>query len=500
MAAVTVREMREMEARAIANGISEESLLRMAGERLGHALGRYFPYAGTAVGFLGKGHNAGDTLVALKVLRDVYDWNIIVRPAFPVESCADLVRKVWGELGSGGLQPSGVDPVICGRGPLVLLDGLLGTGAGGPLRLPLVGLAREIRHLREEFGAIVVAVDIPTGVDADTGMIHPGAIMADVTFMISNPKIGLLKGHASRAVGALAMVPVPCLAAPHEYDGMEMICPQSMDFHKMPREYDGHKGTAGRVWLLVGSERYAGAAALAAIGALHGGAGLVTVFADSQALPGIRAMSPPEVIFRKIGSLGDLPPSACDALVVGCGLGEINANECRDLLSWVLNFSGPAVVDADALNALAQHGGLEALESRHLVTPHPGEFRRLVPSFADLPREDAAKAFARRFRATLLLKGSRTLVAQGDNPLWCNSTGGPCMACGGQGDLLAGVIGALMAGGLPTREAAALGAWLCGRASEVALQSPLASPESITPSVSATCLGTAFNDWKSARR
>jgi len=139
-------------------------------------------------------------------------------------------------------------------------------------------------------------------------------------------------------------------------------------------------------------------------------------------------------------------------------------------------------------------------KDRHILTPHPGEFVRLAPDLAGLPRETAARAFADRFPATLLLKGGRTLIARAGQPLWCNAAGSPGMATGGQGDLLAGVIGARLAFGDSPMEAAALGAWLCGRASEIALNHAGISEESLTPSDTARHLGTAFGEWKSASR
>jgi NAD(P)H-hydrate epimerase len=140
------------------------------------------------------------------------------------------------------------------------------------------------------------------------------------------------------------------------------------------------------------------------------------------------------------------------------------------------------------------------LAERHVITPHPGEFARLAPDLAGMSRETAARSFADRVPATLLLKGSRTLVTRAGHPLWCNSTGSPGMATGGQGDLLAGVIGARLAVGDSPLEAAALSAWLCGRAAETALGERGISEESLTPSDVACRLGGAFLDWKSARR
>src|SRR5690606_38611514 len=135
------------------------------------------------------------------------------------------------------------------------------------------------------------------------------------------------------------------------------------------------------------------------------------------------------------------------------------------------------------------------LKENHLITPHPGEFKRLAPELGDQPREMAARAFTERTKATLLLKGCRTIVTRAEAPLWINSTGTPGMATGGQGDLLSGVIGALLAGGHPPLHAASLGAWVCGRAAERALQASHLSEEALSPSDVLENLGGAFRDW-----
>lgn len=498
MAAVTISEMLSVENAALGQGWTEEKLLDLAGERLGRALGRFFPTPGTAIGYLGKGHNAGDTLVALRILRDQFGWKIAARAAFPVDQCAALTRRKWEELGS----ETALDQAPTWRDldrPLVLLDGLLGTGSRGAMRDPLLMLAAEMEWLRQHAGARVAAVDLPSGVDADSGVSSPGAVTADLTLMIGNAKRGLLYGHAANFTGALALVPVDPLTWPGGGD-VEIIAPQTMEFAKSHRPFDFHKGMAGRVSVVAGSDRYPGAAVLAATGALRGGAGLITLHVPAHAAAVIASKCPPEIMVRGFLSPVDLGNLAADALVVGCGIGELESAAAESLLDWIANTSVPAVIDADALNLIARHGRTGILAARHVITPHPGEFRRLAPDLDGLSRESAARAFAGRSPATLLLKGSRTIIACAGHTLQCNSTGSPGMATGGQGDLLAGVIGALLAGGSVPNESAALGAWLCGRAAEIALQNSDLSEESLTPSDVARHLGGAFSDWKCATR
>jgi NAD(P)H-hydrate epimerase len=494
MGSVTAEEMRAIEEAAFQRGATAESLMNQAGERLGRAIARQFPSSGTVTAFLGKGHNAGDALVALRVLKDS-GWRVEVRPAFPEAAWAELTRKKYDELGSSTPPGDGLDLPR----PWVLLDGLLGIGARGPLRGEIAGAAKEMNRLKREAGAWIVAVDLPSGVDPDTGEIHPGAVEADVTFMIGAPKRGLLLAQAIPSTGALAVVPVDGLTC-EDTSGQELISPVTFPIARNRRPFDFHKGQAGRVGLLAGSAAYTGAAVLATRGALRGGAGLVTVHVPEEAHAAVAAKAPVEAIVRAFTRPQELLETSYDARVIGPGLGSMTAAFADDLRALLRRSEEPCVVDADALNLLAMTGGIGKLPAHHVLTPHPGEFRRLAPDLAKLPREEAARLFARRHSCVLLLKGARTIVTQGGETLWCNSTGTPGMASGGQGDVLAGVIGALLAGGQSPLEAAALGAWLCGRASERAIFSAGQSEESLLAGDTVEHLGGAFRDWREAAR
>lgn len=353
--------------------------------------------------------------------------------------------------------------------------------------------------LRGNAGALVAAVDLPSGIDADTGHASGETVTADITFMIGNAKRGLLTGHAVNFTGALALVPVEALASESSGD-MELIAPQSMAMSKGRRPFDFHKGLAGRVGLFAGSVAYSGAAVLAATGALRGGAGLVTLHVPTSAAALISGKCPPEIMVRGISSPDEIHAANFDSLVVGCGLGELAPSVAKQLFIWLKDSPIPVVIDADALNLIAKHGRTDVLKNSHVLTPHPGEFKRLAPDLAELPREMAARRFADRFPSTLLLKGARSIVTVAGQALWCNATGSPGMASGGQGDLLAGVIGAQLARGERPVQAAALSAWLCGRAAEIALSGGRISEESLTASDVAHCLGSAFSDWRCARR
>lgn len=495
---VTTAETLALEARAKENGFTAELLLNMAGTQLGHAISRFFTHPGTVIGYLGKGHNAADTLIALGILREHYGWQICIRPAYPLESCAPLTQEHWHRLAAEEiLEP--VDAIDFPRFPLLLLDGLLGTGTNGPLRPPLLELAREMNALRQHSGARTAAVDLPSGIEADTGKAAADTVRADVTFMIANAKLGLLQAHAAAMTGALAIVRVAPLTAPLSPD-QELISPQTLACGKSPRPIDFHKGQAGRVAIMAGSESYTGAAVLAASGALRAGAGLVTLFVPPAIKSVLSSICPPEIILRAVEDPRDLLKQRFDAIVVGCGLGTMNQEIQNGLLELISKTSVPTVIDAEALNLIASRGALALITDKHILTPHPGELARLAPALASLPRELAIRQFADMVPATLLLKGSRTLVTHHGEPLWCNSTGTPGMATGGQGDLLSGVIGALLAAGESPIHAASLGAWICGRSAEIAIQERYLSEESLTPSDVLHFIGTAFKDWKCGLR
>jgi NAD(P)H-hydrate epimerase len=234
---------------------------------------------------------------------------------------------------------------------------------------------------------------------------------------------------------------------------------------------------------------------LAATGALRGGAGLITLHTPTEAATAISAKCPPEIIVRSCSDPRELLDLHYDSLVIGCGLQGAELSFHDQVLELISKTDLPAVIDAEALNLISQSSATDILKANHLITPHPGEFKRLASDLVNLPREEAARAFTDRSQATLLLKGCRTIITRTGAPLWMNSTGTPGMATGGQGDLLSGVIGALLAGGHSPVPAASLGAWVCGRAAERALLQTSLSEQSLTPSDVLANLGGAFRDW-----
>lgn len=491
MGAVTVGEMRDIEARAMRDGIGESDLMERAGVALGRAIGLHYPQFRAAIAYLGKGHNAGDALIALCVLQEEFGWDIGARSAYPIDEGAELTRRHWKVLGADQML-AGIPNDQFIR-PTLLLDDLVGIGAKGALREPLAGLAREMQFLRTTRGFLVAAVDLPSGVDPDSGEVFQGAVTADRTFMIGVAKRGLLTGRAAIATGALALVSVEGLSG-HGRD-MELICPQKMDFGKAPRPFDFHKGNAGRVGILAGSPAFTGAALISTTGALAAGGGLVTLFSPSAASDAIRARLPLEAMFKPCDDPAELLEERLDAIVVGPGLGEMQGDFGKGLLELISATKVPMVIDADGLNLLSRHQ--VKTDRRHVLTPHPGEFERLAGKQGGISREEQARNFSACTRSVLLFKGARTIVAKDGMALRINSTGTPGMANGGQGDLLSGVIGALLAQGMDSFDAASFGAWLCGHAAEIFVDEN-GSPAKATDV--AGKIGLAQRSWSEASR
>ncbi len=498
MSGLTVAAMRELEEAAFARGVDPGGLMDAAGRAMAaRLLDLVGPVAGpgTAVAYVGKGNNGGDALVVLEVLRAA-GWRIALRATAPPQQWGVLSRQRQRRLGVEPVERiDRIDPPDA-AGPLVLLDGLLGIGGRGDLRGPVAGLAGEMARLRGDHGAQVVAVDLPSGVDGDTGAVGAGAVVADWTLTVGAPKWGLMEDAAVNHIGRLVLVPVEDLPLPSGGEP-RLICPEGFPGLLAPRRHDVHKGDAGELAVLAGSPGMTGAAALAVTGALRAGAGKVTLHVDEATFAAFACRLPAEVMVR----VSRDPLAACfaqevSARVIGPGLGEAP----EGLFDALSATDRPVVLDADALNAIAARGRHDCLGPRMLVTPHPGEFRRLAPDLAGRPRREQLRGFVDRHGCCGLLKGARSLVATPGGPLAWNPTGNAGMAGGGQGDVLAGVAGALLAAGKPPFEAGLLAAWLCGRAAERAVSHGGESEESLLAGAIPGQLGGAFDDWRRRRR
>ena len=413
-------------------------------------------YGRRIVALVGSGDNGGDALYAAARLarRGAGVTAVLLSPERThVGGLADLLR-------AGGrtvtTEPGGGAERAIGRAGLVL-DGIVGIGGSGGLRPQAVELAGAVRRS----GAAVVAVDLPSGVDAETGEVRGEVLRADATVTFGAYKPGLLVDPAAGYTGALRLVDIglgPYLPDP------ELEALQDADVAALLPAPVGEsdKYRRGVVGIVAGSERYPGAAVLAVGGALRGGAGAVRYVGPGAV----------EVIARYPETLVTTgPPSRAgrvQAWVVGPGLGD-GARE-REAVDQVLGADVPVLIDADGLR-LADRERVRARTAPTLLTPHAGEAAALLGADrADVEarRLEHVRLLARSYRATVLLKGSTTLVAAADGPVRVNPTGTAWLSTAGSGDVLSGVTGSLLAAGLGALDAGSVGAYLHGLAGRAA--------------------------------
>jgi len=516
--------MRAAEQAAFARGVQVEALMDQAGAGVAQAVTKFFPKPGKCIVFAGKGHNAGDALVAADALRQ-HGWKIEVRLPFKREDCSELMRRklenlqrrrpetlhatpspsgatdlsitlveLWAEVVD---EPAVVHNALAGQaylgisGPLIVLDGLLGVGANPPLREPIRAACRCLNQLRSEKGAYVFAVDLPTGLDSDSGKTDRDCVVADFTVTIGFAKAGLIANGALNFVGRLEVVPLHDLHRP-EKTAKEIIGSPPA-FHRLlaRREYSAYKNQFGRIGVVAGSKGFVGAALMTSQGALRAGAGLVEVFVPEEIYEIVASAAPMEAMVKPVQSYRSLLKEKADVWAVGPGLGKSRADEILELIEKARQ---PMVLDADGLNILSgKISALKQCKAERLLTPHPGEMKRLFPNEKESRSETATK-FCNRFPVTLLLKGSRTVVAERNRPRSYNTTGNPGMATGGMGDVLTGVCAGLIGQGLSLYDAARVGAWLCGRAAEIAIFNHGQSEQSLLPRDVLDHLGEAFKD------
>src|SRR5712691_2617348 len=463
--------MRAAEESAVARGVTIETLMDQAGAGVACAVRQFFPKPTRCIVFAGKGHNGGDALVAAEQLQRI-GWKIDVRLPFAEENCSELTQKKLKALRDATPKPA--DAVD--RAPhSIILDGLLGTGAKSFLREPIRTVARQINRLRREENAFVFAVDLPTGLDADSGENDPeDSVIADFTATIGFAKHGLIVDSALNFVGRIQIVPLPGLCpeagAPNEL----AASPYSLSPLLSRRKFSAYKNEFGRIGVVAGSKGFVGAALMTAQGALRAGAGLVEVFVPEEIYEIVASAAPVEAMVKPVRRYRDLLEEKIDIWALGPGLGKSRASE---ILNLIENAQQPMVVDADGLNILADKiDTLRTCRGPRLLTPHPGEMQRLF-EVGKISRTGVAKNFCEQFPVTLLFKGSRTIVAERGRPLSFNTTGNPGMATGGMGDILTGVCAGLLGQRLSMYDAARLGAWVCGRAAEMSIFESNASEE-----------------------
>jgi NAD(P)H-hydrate epimerase len=477
---LTAAEMKAVDAAAASHGLPSAVLMENAGRALAEAALRSAGPHGHFVVVCGTGHNGGDGLVAARWIRAAGRRAVVdlVGGASALEGEPARTWRALTAMGAIELEGPGTE---AGSGDVVV-DALLGTGLSRPPEGVHAAAIERIARARER-GATVVAADVPSGMRSDTGQPFEACVTADLTVTFGAWKLGLaMEPGASRCgLVELAEIGIPP-AAYSVLSGPPVFLLEESAVRALlpPRRPDSHKGTYGHVLVVAGSPGKTGAAALAALGALRGGAGLVTVAARADCLRDILAHAP-EVMGLALPGHGALGTTDLDALldaatgkaalVVGPGL-ELGEDSRAVLLALLSQLECPVVLDADGLNALQGHvEPLLRVRAGLVLTPHPGEMARLLGrSTADVQadRLGAARTLARQTGAVVVLKGARSVVSRPDGRVDLNPSGNPGMATGGTGDVLAGLIGALLAQGVPLGDAALIGTHVHGLAGDLA--------------------------------
>ncbi len=470
MKSISALEMGAIDRNAMHLGIQPVVLMENAGRGVALEIARRREPSSVLV-LCGPGNNGGDGFVAARHLRNM-GWKVsILGVGEPSRPEAELNRKVLrtGEIqvfsvsDSSDLDLKGLSG--CFKGKDVIVDALLGTGSRGAPREPTASVIRSANSA----DAMRVAVDIPSGVNADTGEREGDFFLSEVTVTFHCAKTGLLK--ARDAVGDLVVadIGIPLEAETH-------VGPGDLHFIRDRRSEDSHKGDNGTLLVIGGSREYHGAPAICGLAAMRTGIDLVYL-AVPEALREIVSAHSPSLITRcypgdhlgreALDAVLELARKS-DAVCMGPGLGT--GGDTKAALIELVGKLGskPMVLDADALKAFAS--GTEQLSGSTVVTPHGGEFRILTRD--DLPagiadRTDLIGGWSSRTRCVWAVKGRQDVIAQGDR-IKVNDTGTSCMTVGGTGDCLTGVIGALLARGNEAFRAAVAGCFVTGKAGELA--------------------------------
>nr|WP_321514373.1 NAD(P)H-hydrate dehydratase [uncultured Pseudodesulfovibrio sp.] len=425
--------------------------------------------------FVGSGNNGGDGLAIARHLTDL-GANVTIFHTKPKKLYRGETRTnlLWAQRLDIPIKHLATVNVESLSQPDIIIDAILGTGFSGNLRQDSLALIQAINRLGER--AFVLAVDIPSGLNGMTGTPQPEAVIADATATFEAPKLGLVMPEAESFVGTVHVCPIGIpLKIQNDY---------SVDHHLITREImelipritpTMHKGTAGHVLIVGGSQGLTGAPHLAALGALRSGAGLVTIACPGDLADSVKSGRPDIMTFPLSTGVTWEQSMAkpllkeferFDAVVLGPGMGR--SLETQAFIHTVINgCTLPLVVDADALYAVGQSPELiNALPEHTVLTPHPGEMAGLLKTKAasiQADRLQSVRTFSTISDATLILKGAGTIIA--DSDLTCISPfSEPNLAIGGSGDVLSGVIGSLMARTMPPMQAACLGVYWHGLA------------------------------------
>ncbi|MGD0550551.1 MAG: NAD(P)H-hydrate dehydratase [Candidatus Bathyarchaeia archaeon] len=466
------RESRILDRNSEYLGVSTLQLMENAGKAVSDEVAVRYPTKSEIVVYAGSGRNGGDGMVAARHLASRgYRVNVIL-VGTPSEIHDEATSVNWRAINAmsetvkieTARDSSQINASKCD----VIIDALLGTGARGTLRQPIMRTVEIMNEMR----CYKIAVDVPTGIDSDTGEVLGKALNANltITFHARKPGLRIAEKHCGE-------VKVAGIGIPPEagiYAG-----PGDVEDATAPRLPEAHKGDFGRLLVIGGSETYSGAPALVALAALRTGVDLVFVAAPEKTALSIASFSPNLITIRLAGdhlnegNIEILKPqierSTCTAMGPGLGTHDETIKAVTRILSIYEENRKPALIDADAIRAM----GKITKKTRFpvVVTPHAGEFQVLsghAPSSDLRTRTEEARSLATALGGTVLLKGHVDVISDGER-VKLNRTGNPAMTVGGTGDVLSGVVAGLMAQGVPEFNASVAGAFINGAAGDLAV-------------------------------
>jgi NAD(P)H-hydrate epimerase len=476
---VTSAQSAARDTAAIAAGTPSRALMQRAGAAAAGEIALRFRDGlahGVAI-FAGPGNNGGDAWVVARALAAAGARVRVLEP-LPAKTADCSAERALAIAGGGTLRIENPDAggALHDGGESIVIDGLLGTGASGEPRGAIADALRTMHAMRER-GATIVALDLPSGLDATTGSLPASTVRADLTLTFGTIKRGLARNR--QCCGMIVALDIGLGASARLDDGAASLVDEAWVASVVPAfAASSHKGTRKKLVIIGGHEGMAGAAVLAARSALRSGIGMVRVLVDRPSLSAVQEAEPaalagtwPESDGSDQQTLNDEILNWADAVVVGPGLGRGAAS--RAVLDRVLDaWRGPTLLDADAITAFA--GNLPDLARRldgrpALLTPHVVELARLTGAGADdvIARPfEASRDAARALGATVLLKGVPTIVSAASGAQLVSATGTPALATGGSGDVLSGIAGTLLAQIADPLAAGAAAAWVHGRAAE----------------------------------
>jgi hydroxyethylthiazole kinase-like uncharacterized protein yjeF len=435
-------QVRALDAHAIEElGVPGYTLMKRAGEAALRFLRMRFPTSHRIVIVCGGGNNGGDGYVLARFAQAA-GLTVTVLAAVPPESLRDEAKQAYDDLiaSEGDVHPFAAARLAEGE---VIVDALFGTGLHRPVRADATEVIRAINAASRS----IFALDIPSGLDSDSGAVLGEAVRADSTVSFVALKTGLFIGEGPEHTGALFFddLEVSAPATPQFAPRLERIVEAEIRRALPRRARAANKGDFGRVLIIGGSAGMAGAARLAGEACLRVGAGLVTVAVAPENVAAIVA-GMPELICWGLSDADALPPLIERAQVIAIGPGLGRSEWAQRILKRVLDTDKPLVVDADALNLISEHGA--APRDGWILTPHPGEAARLLATSTDVIQHDRLSALDRlleRYGGTVVLKGAGTLVGtRGQTPGVCER-GNPGMASAGMGDVLTGTVAGVLA-------------------------------------------------------